>query len=279
MSGADNSSRAFGWLWIASASIDGLVALVVSQSALFLLDEACRSGLLCVRPSFFVSAAAFVLVFCLQTIFVELVTAGRSLGRFVVGIRLHNAEAPEQPPAFHWRLMRLASMLTSLGFRRPALRSNGTGVSASAELLEGTIARRSSPPQGRISRSSQRRPQSKRPPVGGDAVLRVMSGNHSGTTIRLSAGVEFRTTGRFRIGRDPDWADLALVRDVSVSRQHCFVELTNGTVYVRDWGSGGKGSSNKTMVGSVHSAPNRPVALALGQTFRVGDTNISLSQS
>ena len=79
--------------------------------------------------------------------------------------------------------------------------------------------------------------------------LIVASGPGRGHTVTFGKLPGFNTNHAIKIGRDTAWSDLVLPQSEGrVSNRHCVLRARKDGLYLRDWGTQGKGSSNGTRV-------------------------------
>lgn len=103
----------------------------------------------------------------------------------------------------------------------------------------------------------------------------VKSGRYSGTSHVLDRLPGYRQRQVVRIGRDPNWSDIVLDREERVSGQHTVIRLGRGGWQIMDYG-GGRGSSNKTYVGTRAIHPNEWTPISQHDTIRIANVEISL---
>jgi len=106
--------------------------------------------------------------------------------------------------------------------------------------------------------------------------LRIKNGNNAtGDAMRLiDVAVKAENgVGEIRIGRDKNWATIALVGDLKVSNRHCVIRVTRDGLMIRD-----QNSNNKTFVGGKPIPPQHPVNLRNHSAFKVGDIVISIER-
>ncbi|WP_298849003.1 FHA domain-containing protein [uncultured Ruegeria sp.] len=102
--------------------------------------------------------------------------------------------------------------------------------------------------------------------------LVVLDGPDRGKSIEFRKVADLLSTHQIKIGRDPNWSDLALSRSEKTSGQHCVLRVEKkGALYIRDMGS-----SNGTWTGGRRVGPEKWVPLAADGRFRVGNARIAV---
>ncbi|NOD64594.1 MULTISPECIES: FHA domain-containing protein [unclassified Ruegeria] len=102
--------------------------------------------------------------------------------------------------------------------------------------------------------------------------LAVMDGPDRGKVIEFRKVAGLQKSHQIKIGRDPNWADLALSRSEKASGQHCVLRVEKkGVLYIRDMNS-----SNGTWTGGRRVGPEKWMPLAPDGRFRVGNITVAV---
>lgn len=101
--------------------------------------------------------------------------------------------------------------------------------------------------------------------------LVVLNGPDRGKFVEFRNVKGLSNTHQIKIGRDKNWADLALSRSERTSGQHCVLRVEKtGDLFIRDMGS-----TNGTWTGGRRVGPDKWVPLAADGRFRVGNVQIA----
>ncbi|WP_321501846.1 FHA domain-containing protein [Breoghania sp.] len=207
----------------------------------------------------------------------EIVFSGWSPGRFCCG--LHVGHRNPAASTLGWRLKRFSSLLLGCGYavhpnRLPA-------CNCSAEVLFRSDITGEAPIRAPARSSGNSRPQSPAPaspsrPASAPRTpelpqrVEIVAGPHKGQSALLASGRAFAKSGEFRIGRDPNWADLLLTGDTQVSSRHCIVWRRGDRLEIIDGAGTGKGSTNGTKIGTVTVSATAPQTLPANATVTLG---------
>lgn len=188
----------------------------------------------------------------------ELILGGASLGRLAVGLSLRNQQGdPLTAGRRTSRCMRKVSMLGLGGLR----------LNTAASYDVATEARW----------FSEMAPRSYRPAK--TWRLAVASGPLQGRSVTFGELQGFRSKHAIKIGRDPRWSDLVFPQsETRVSSKHCVLQLRADGLYLIDWGTGGKGSSNGTRLHSKMLTPGKWVPVGHASHFYVAGISIKIDR-
>lgn len=104
-----------------------------------------------------------------------------------------------------------------------------------------------------------------------DWSIHIESGTYSGNSHALDRLKNFSTSRSIQIGRNTDWADVALDRDGQVSNRHAILKYENGQWTLEDCGS-----SNKTFLGREEVPAGQSRRLPPDGRFRVANVQLRL---
>lgn len=187
----------------------------------------------------------------------EILLDGRTPGRSVLGLFLADPSMKVLPRGR--KLSRGVRKITTFGLSginpfRPAGYDRATGATW-------------------VSAMSPGKPR----PVGDWQIL-FKSGSLRGKKSRLSRIPSFAKTGRIRLGRNRNWADIPLAGagDGSVSGQHCVLFQRDGRLYLKDGDGTGRPSSNGTFVDGRRLKPGETRSLSQARNFALADVQVEL---
>lgn len=219
---------------------------------------------------------AFVLVVVVYVFFVEVLFAGRSIGRFSLGLSVSPPGTAEALP-LAIRLKRFFSICSGFGLK--SLNPNrlpdhncADGIAFRSDLA-GRAPVRSKPESGRATLSAPRAPSTAGTRSGegqGGFDIEVVSGPHRGMHMALKDGHSFQRSGMFTIGRAAVWADLVLDQDPKVSSMHCRLAVKDGRLYIADGAAVQRPSTNGTLIGGSSLSADNFVPLRAGATVTIG---------
>jgi len=230
-------------LLLGAGVLDLLVVYVLARSAasywwhdIPLLREAYAT------PALFLALVLILWLLC------DLVLAGYTPGRLAFGIEMVSAQGGR--PGFGRRLMRLGGKLTCAGLA-------GLRLDRCAGYDRLGQVRWRSAMTSTLDGAAQ------------TWVLRFASGAYAGKKLSLGQLRGFAQRPEIRIGRDRDWANLA-INDPGLSARHCVVRVIEGRIEVRD------ASANGTFIGERRLQPGRWVRWDPARPLRVGSSTMRL---
>lgn len=198
--------------------------------------------------------AIFVLLLLLFWLACDLLLAGYSPGRLAMGLEMASKGGGHLP--LMRRSMRLGGKLATLG-----LSGLRIGQLAGYDRVAGTVW------LSAMSRIPARPPAEWR--------LRFLNGPHAGRSIALGRIPGFADQQAIRIGRDRDWANMAL-NNSRLSGRHCILRVQGNGLEIRD-GSGAGQSANGTYLQERRIPGDRWTAVEPGQMIRAGETRLVLT--
>lgn len=222
---------------------------------------------------FFAVAVAYVFI-------VEVVFAGRSMGRLCLGISVGTDGTAEVLPLGR-RFVRFLSILSGFGLR--SLNANRLPAHNCAEGmvfrsdLAGRAPTRSKPKKAMSGASDPKRVARSSTPRTAGLTLALTEGPHAGVTMSLSDGKTFRQNGMFTIGRAAGWSDLTLSQDSKVSSMHCRLLVKDGRLYIADGADATRPSRNGTLLSGRPIGAKAFVPLPSGAVVSLGDSRFQVS--
>jgi pSer/pThr/pTyr-binding forkhead associated (FHA) protein len=231
------------------------------------------------------------LTLILHIVIVEIILGGRSFGRMCVGLQFCQIIG-DAPLSHVQKLQRAFSTLISLGFgdlrtKRLAKHHNLRGVCLKSTMVgryTGSASQPQPTSQPKLDTTPRPQPQQRQNshpqnPALSSAATRaqgfniyVVEGPDKGTKESLTSGKLFSAHGEFRIGKNPGWADMLLPNDKGVSGEHCIVLQLGTQLYLVDYGRGGLGSTNGTVLNGKRLPPKQRVPLGLNMPFQVANS-------
>lgn len=206
-------------LLIAAALLD----LVVVYFATLILTPPLQREFSFLRVDY-AEAGVFVVLTLVMWAICDLLLMGYSPGRLAVGVEMgHRSGRHLSLPRRAVRLIGKLSTLGLTGLRLDRL--------AGYDRAAGTVW------LSAMSRVSPIPPDEWR--------LRFLSGEYAGRSILLAKIPGFTAQKQIRIGRDRQWANLAL-NDQRISSQHCVLRIRNQMVEIQDGNGAGRPSANGT---------------------------------
>jgi uncharacterized RDD family membrane protein YckC len=258
-------------LSLAAMFLDLLVCVSVWQSLrVFAGDMVLQSVAL-------TGIVVFLAVCALYVFLSEVLLNGRSIGRLCLGLSVAPCGGGETL-SFGQRIRRFLAIVSGFGLR--SLNPNrlpSHNCSASIIFrsdLAGVAPTRSKSRQSKVSVAPRETSASSPTSTAARLVVRVVTGPHLGTALRLTDASTFAVDGIFKIGRLTGWGDLVLSRDNKVSQRHCRLSYKAGQVYVADGANSTSPSSNGTFVGGQRIGTEEFVPLQLGNALHLGDSRL-----
>ncbi len=188
---------------------------------------------------------------------VEFLLGGQSIGRAALGLTIRRKDG--NPLAKHHHLLRGMRKLMFLG-------GNGLNPNKAAAYDRAVGAKW----------HCDMAPHRDRPLKAWRLV--AINGDNRGRSLTLGQSKGFAKNRAVRIGRDPNWADFILPHDSSVSGRHCVLMLRGRGMYLRDFGTNGKGSQNGTRLHGKTLPPCQWVALGRATHFHVANVQIKIER-
>lgn len=265
-----NNERTLTLLNLAAISVDMMLVLFVTRGLWSLLDAGFFGAFFGQLPPWGEPALFFAML-AAHYVFVELVTAGYSIGRLATGLHLIDGRTKQVAP-LRSRANHLVNAMATGGLRSiSTLRLAPYNKAPSCKLASdwaGSVDNdklelplRSAPPSPGM------------PPVG----LSVEAGPHAGKGYDLDALLGRKRDGVFIIGRDPKRTLIVLPNDNGVSRIHCRMARKGSALFILDGAAQNKGSTGGTMVNGKAVSTVKPVRLQSGDKIKIGATIIGVN--
>lgn len=206
----------------------------------------------------FMWGAAFLLLLVLYWAVVEFFMNGQSLGRFALGLHMRAQDGAPLP-----RTKRINRGIRKLAFM--GLFGLSPTKMPNYDRACDTVW------YSRIV------PRANRPINEWRLIIEAPNSPRKSYVIGHLAG--FKQHKAVKIGRDPKWSNLVLPATLTqVSGSHCVLMLRNGQLVLRDWGEGGKGSKNGTVLNGRQLRPEEWAPLGNADHFRLADVRIRLDR-
>ena len=281
----DRNEAALARLSLAAFAIDALLISLLAYILMLLFDDLFQGESFIETYSLL---PALVIAFFFHFFFVEIILAGRSVGRLCLGLSVWDCETNDQPNA-KTRVKRFSSDAASLGLRNfhfnklPSHNKRADGYLHSDWVGSAPIVHKST------SQTAERQQKQKANVQPGQAVsnlptkisgglqVAVVQGPDAGKRARLDAGKSYHMNGVFLIGRAEDIVDLSLTSDKAVSRVHCCILLRDNALYIIDGKEDNtQGSTHGTYVNNRKISSSTFSPLQIESQIQIGNSIVRL---
>lgn len=264
-----NNERTLALLNLAAISVDMMLVLFITRGLWSLLDTGFFGAVFEQLPPWG-EPALFIAILAAHYIFVELFTAGYSIGRLATGLHLIDGRTKQLAPlssrANHLVNAMATGGLRSISTLRLAPYNKAPNCKLASDWAGSVENNMVELPPNTADRSQGM------PPLG----LSIQAGPHAGKTYALDALLGRRRDGVFIIGRDPKRALIVLAKDNGVSRIHCRMARKGTALLILDGAGQDKGSTSGTMVNGKAVSHVKPVRLQIGDKIKIGATIIGV---
>ena len=281
----DRNEAALTRLSLAAFAVDVLlISLFAYLLTLFFNDL--FKGEAFIRSYSFVPA--LVIAFVFHFFFVEVVLAGRSIGRLCLGLSVWDSETNNQPTT-KTRLKRFSYDAASFGLRNvkinklPRYNKRADGYLHSdwvgpAPIDQNPTSRTAQkPPKKPANVQLAQRVANKATKISGSLQVAVVQGPDAGKQVRLDAGKTFHMNSVFLIGRAEGIVDLSLPTDHAVSRVHCCILLRDASLYIIDGKEDNiQGSTHGTYVNNRKISSSAFSPLKIDSQIQIGNSILRL---